>query len=146
MNVRDSSSRSSGHLSARPSLADLITMVSASCGVAAIYFAYFISDGDRFDFSVAFLLLLAACILDGVDGIVARRVRRSKWGAGFDSVADFIGFGLAPGMMIIKMIHHSFMPPVAVSLLLVSAVATRLWRSTRSAARGTAARERRHKS
>ncbi len=132
MHFRDGSLRSS----ARPSLADLITMISASCGVGAIYFAYFIGGDDRFDFCVAFQLLLAACIFDGVDGIVARRLRCSRWGSAFDSVADFISFGLAPGMMIFKLVNDSFVPSVVVSVLLACAVATRLGRSTRKAAQG----------
>jgi phosphatidylglycerophosphate synthase len=40
-------------------------------------------------------------VLDGVDGRVARMIKgQSKFGAELDSLADFVNFGVAPGLML----------------------------------------------
>jgi CDP-diacylglycerol--serine O-phosphatidyltransferase len=42
-----------------------------------------------------------AAILDGIDGRVARLIKgQSKFGAELDSLADFVNFGVAPGLML----------------------------------------------
>src|SRR6266704_4363694 len=54
-----------------------------------------------------FITLLAvyasvfAAVLDGVDGRVARMIKgQSKFGAELDSLADFVNFGVAPGLIL----------------------------------------------
>src|SRR3979409_1873189 len=42
-----------------------------------------------------------AAVLDGLDGRVARMIKgQSKFGAGLDSLADFVNFGVAPGLIL----------------------------------------------
>jgi CDP-diacylglycerol--serine O-phosphatidyltransferase len=42
-----------------------------------------------------------AAVLDGLDGRVARMIKgQSKFGAELDSLADFVNFGVAPGLML----------------------------------------------
>ena len=46
-------------------------------------------------------LILLACVLDGLDGRVARLLNSdSKMGAELDSLADFLNFGVAPPMVL----------------------------------------------
>jgi CDP-diacylglycerol---serine O-phosphatidyltransferase len=45
--------------------------------------------------------IVFAAVLDGVDGRVARMIKgQSKFGAELDSLADFVNFGVAPGLML----------------------------------------------
>jgi len=71
-------------------LADIITLSNAVCGVLSIVFAI-----ER-SFTTAMLFLILAVILDGLDGIVARTTKRGPLGADLDSLADTISFGVAP--------------------------------------------------
>jgi CDP-diacylglycerol--serine O-phosphatidyltransferase len=42
-----------------------------------------------------------AAVLDGIDGRVARMIKgQSKFGAELDSLADFVNFGVAPGLIL----------------------------------------------
>src|SRR6195952_4531423 len=45
--------------------------------------------------------IVFAAILDGLDGRVARMIKgQSKFGAELDSLADFVNFGVAPGLIL----------------------------------------------
>ena len=45
--------------------------------------------------------LVVAAVLDALDGRVARLLRgTSKFGAELDSLSDFIGFGVAPALLL----------------------------------------------
>src|SRR6201996_8111414 len=45
--------------------------------------------------------IVFAAILDGIDGRVARMIKgQSKFGAELDSLADFVNFGVAPGLIL----------------------------------------------
>jgi CDP-diacylglycerol--serine O-phosphatidyltransferase len=47
----------------------------------------------------AVIAIIIACMLDGLDGRVARLLRvTSKLGAQLDSLADFVSFGVAPAL------------------------------------------------
>ncbi|MBT5954508.1 hypothetical protein HOG98_07285 [bacterium] len=71
------------------------SLANLFCGLASIGFAWF----HKFD-TVALLVLLAM-IFDAVDGPLARRFGTdSQMGAALDSKADFISFGVAPGLAI----------------------------------------------
>jgi CDP-diacylglycerol--serine O-phosphatidyltransferase len=60
-----------------------------------------IQYGFRADFESAILLILLSCILDGLDGRVARLLGcQSKFGAELDSLADVVNFGVAPALII----------------------------------------------
>src|SRR5204863_7619085 len=53
----------------------------------------------RMELAVAAIVFAAA--LDGIDGRVARMIKgQSKFGAELDSLADFVNFGVAPGLIL----------------------------------------------
>ncbi|MFA3919274.1 CDP-alcohol phosphatidyltransferase family protein [Ruegeria hyattellae] len=57
--------------------------------------------GYQGDFETAVKLVLVAAVLDGLDGPLARLMRcQSAFGAELDSLADFVNFGVAPGLII----------------------------------------------
>lgn len=75
-------------------LPSLFTAGNLFCGVFAILFAF---DGEHHR---AALLILAANLLDGVDGAVARLTHTaSRFGVEFDSLADVVSFGVAPAVL-----------------------------------------------
>ena len=50
---------------------------------------------------LALAAIVFAAVLDGLDGRVARLVKgQSKFGAELDSLADFVNFGVAPGLIL----------------------------------------------
>jgi len=52
-------------------------------------------------FSIAAIAIIAAVVLDGLDGRLARAIRgTSRFGAELDSLADFIDFGVAPAFIL----------------------------------------------
>ncbi len=74
---------------------NFFTLLSLCAGVTAIRMAI----EQRYEFAVA--LIVAAALLDGVDGRLARALKaQSRFGAELDSLADFINFGVAPGILI----------------------------------------------
>lgn len=77
---------------------NLITLLALCLGLTAIRVAY---EG-RLEYAV--IAIVAAAVLDGVDGRVARLLKgTSRFGAELDSLADFLNFGVAPGLVL-----HSF--------------------------------------
>lgn len=76
-------------------LPNLLTIVAICAGLTAIRF------GFQGDYERAVLLILAAGVLDGLDGKLARVLKSdSKMGAELDSLADFVNFGIAPPLVI----------------------------------------------
>jgi CDP-diacylglycerol--serine O-phosphatidyltransferase len=76
-------------------LPNLLTIAAICAGLTAIRFAF------QSEFERSVQLILAACVLDGVDGRLARLLKsESKMGAELDSLADFVNFGIAPGLML----------------------------------------------
>src|SRR6516164_932046 len=50
---------------------------------------------------LAIAAIVFAAVLDGIDGRVARMIKgQSKFGAELDSLADFVNFGVAPGLIL----------------------------------------------
>ena len=75
--------------------ADLLTLVNGLLGMLAITY---ILDGRHV---FAGMLIFAAVIVDGMDGIAARRFRKKHdFGRFLDSISDAISFCLAPGILI----------------------------------------------
>lgn len=73
---------------------NMITIAGMCCGLSAIRFAML----ERFDIAVAFIL--AAALIDGMDGRVARMLgATSNFGAQLDSLSDFVCFGVAPALV-----------------------------------------------
>ena len=74
-------------------LPNLVTLLALSLGLTGIRFA---AEGQ---FQIAVLAIIAAAILDGLDGRIARALRgTSRFGAELDSLADFVDFGVAPAL------------------------------------------------
>lgn len=74
---------------------NVLTILAICAGLTAIRFGY------QGDFENAVGLILIAAVLDGLDGRVARLLKcQSPIGAELDSLADFINFGVAPGLLI----------------------------------------------
>lgn len=74
---------------------NFFTVLSLCAGLTAIRMAIEL----RFEMAIA--LVVVAALLDGVDGRVARALKaQSKFGAELDSLADFVNFGVAPGVIV----------------------------------------------
>jgi CDP-diacylglycerol---serine O-phosphatidyltransferase len=74
---------------------NFLTILAISAGMSAIRFGL----DDRWEHAA--LAILAAAILDALDGRIARILKgASKFGAELDSLADFLSFGVAPAMML----------------------------------------------
>ncbi|MCE0743154.1 phosphatidylcholine/phosphatidylserine synthase [Acetobacter sicerae] len=74
---------------------NLLTMLGLCSGLMGMRFAL---DGR---FHHAALALLASAIIDGLDGRIARLLRGStRFGAEFDSLSDFLCFGVAPSFVL----------------------------------------------
>jgi CDP-diacylglycerol---serine O-phosphatidyltransferase len=74
---------------------NLITLLALCAGLTGIRLAI---EG-RLEWALAAIVFAAA--LDGVDGRVARMIKgQSRFGAELDSLADFVNFGVAPGLIL----------------------------------------------
>jgi CDP-diacylglycerol---serine O-phosphatidyltransferase len=73
----------------------VITLLAICAGLTAIR----LSTEGRMELAVAAIVF--AAVLDGIDGRVARMIKgQSKFGAELDSLADFVNFGVAPGLIL----------------------------------------------
>jgi CDP-diacylglycerol---serine O-phosphatidyltransferase len=76
-------------------LPNVITLLAICAGLTAIR----LSTEGRMELAVAAIVF--AAVLDGIDGRVARMIKgQSKFGAELDSLADFVNFGVAPGLIL----------------------------------------------
>ncbi|WP_238368212.1 CDP-diacylglycerol--serine O-phosphatidyltransferase [Mesobacterium pallidum] len=76
-------------------LPNMMTIAAICAGLSAI------REGFREEFVTAVQLILAAAVLDGLDGRMARLLGSdSKFGSELDSLADFLNFGVAPGLIV----------------------------------------------
>lgn len=76
-------------------LPNLLTSASLFGGFYSIVASL---DGD---FDKAAIAILISVILDGLDGRIARLTRTSsRFGVEYDSLADLVAFGIAPGVLI----------------------------------------------
>jgi len=74
---------------------NVITLLAICAGLTAIR----LSTEGRMQLAVGAIVF--AAILDGIDGRVARLIKgQSKFGAELDSLADFVNFGVAPGLIL----------------------------------------------
>ena len=82
--------------------ADLLTLANASCGALSIFACLsYIDDARSRQIWAAFVLPIAALVLDFFDGYIARlnARRQSLLGADLDSLADIVSFGVAPAVL-----------------------------------------------
>jgi len=106
--------------------ANVITSCSLGAGFIAVLLA---GDGAL---RAAALAVALAGILDAIDGCVARRrLTCGAFGCQLDSLADLVSFGVAPALMIHKLLLHS-MPLLAAGAGLIFVVAG-AWRLARFA-------------
>jgi CDP-diacylglycerol--serine O-phosphatidyltransferase len=76
-------------------LPNVITLLAICAGLTAIR----LSTEGQMELAVAAIVF--AAVLDGIDGRVARMIKgQSKFGAELDSLADFVNFGVAPGLIL----------------------------------------------
>lgn len=76
-------------------LPNLITLLALCAGLTAIRVAV---EGNL---QWALAAIVFAALLDGVDGRLARMLKgTSRFGAELDSLADFVNFGVAPGLIL----------------------------------------------
>ncbi len=74
---------------------NLVTILGLCAGLTSIRFAV----QERFEIAAA--LIVFAALIDGLDGLLARRLNAaSPFGAELDSLADFVNFGVAPGVLV----------------------------------------------
>ena len=76
------------------SIADIVTLTNIIFGFMAIIMI--LLNEMRFSFSFILLALFA----DGLDGIVARKTRRSELGEYLDAMADMSSFGIATAIFV----------------------------------------------
>jgi len=74
---------------------NLVTLLALCAGLTAIRLAF------ETRYSLALAAIVFAAILDGIDGRLARLLKgTSRFGAELDSLADFVNFGVAPGLIL----------------------------------------------
>src|ERR1700712_2440626 len=74
---------------------NFITLLAICAGLTSIRLSI---EGRM---SLAVYAIVFAAALDGIDGRIARMIKgQSKFGAELDSLADFVNFGVAPGLML----------------------------------------------
>jgi CDP-diacylglycerol--serine O-phosphatidyltransferase len=74
---------------------NMLTITAICAGLSAIRF------GVQGNYVLAVQLIMAAIVLDGLDGRIARYFSSdSEMGAELDSLADFVNFGVAPALVI----------------------------------------------
>ncbi|MBI0534319.1 phosphatidylcholine/phosphatidylserine synthase [Roseomonas sp. KE2513] len=82
-------------------LPNILTMVGLCAGMTAIRFAL----DSRWELAVT--LIVVAAIIDGIDGRLARLLKAtSRFGAEFDSLSDFLCFGVAPAFILFLWTLH----------------------------------------
>ena len=76
-------------------LPNLLTVTAICAGLTAIRFGY------QGNFETAVRLILVACVLDALDGRLARMLNQATaLGAELDSLGDFVNFGVAPALIL----------------------------------------------
>ena len=130
-------------------LPNLMTAGNLFCGFAATMLivrgtiAQELGESDLFFFQQTYFhsaiwLILIACIFDMLDGRLARLGgHESDFGREFDSLADVISFGVAPAMMLYKIVLQNFAYGWAVAFLYLLCGALRLARFNCLAARSS---------
>lgn len=99
---------------------NVLTLLALCAGLTAIRFAV------EAKFEAAVYAILIAAVLDGVDGRIARALKgSSRFGAELDSLADFIDFGVAPGLLLFFWSLHE-LKTVGWAAVLIFAIAAAL--------------------
>lgn len=84
-------------------LPNLLTMLGLCAGLTGMRFGL---DGK---FDAAVIAIAVAAVIDGLDGRIARLLKgTSRFGAEFDSLADFLCFGVAPAFLLYLWSLHRY--------------------------------------
>ena len=83
------------------SIADCVSLINAIFGFLSIAMVFI---GEL---RLAFSFILLAVLVDGLDGIIARRTNESKIGEFIESMADMTSFGIAPAFFI-YIVYYKF--------------------------------------
>lgn len=84
-----------------PRLPDLLTTANLSCGVASILLAF------QGQLTLACWLVFAGAVFDVFDGLAARALGGgSALGKQLDSLADMVTFGVAPGILSLRLVGY----------------------------------------
>ncbi len=98
---------------------NLVTILGLCAGLSAIRFTF----DARFE--VAAALIIIAAVLDGIDGLLARKLdAATSFGAELDSFSDFVSFGVAPGVLVFGYALAGPMAGVGWIFVLIYAVCT----------------------
>ncbi len=89
-------------------LPDLLSVLNALLGFAAILFVLAGVNVSENAIKNALVLILVAAVVDGLDGMVARKVEYSPLGKYLDSLADMISFGVAPAIVVYALLRNYF--------------------------------------
>lgn len=109
-------------MSLKRHIPNTITALNIACGTLSIIAAF------EWNLKIAAYFIFAGAILDFFDGAVARLLKVSgPFGKELDSLCDVVTFGVAPGIMVYKMLTESFgteswIPLLAVLIPLFSAL------------------------
>jgi len=99
-------------------LPDLISICNALLGFLAILL---VLSGGSEALKDALVVILSAAVIDGLDGLVARRIERSHMGRYLDSLADIVSFGTAPAILafVLTNDHHDHLMTAVCSAYLI---------------------------
>ena len=103
---------------------NIVTLMALCAGVTTIRYAIL----GNWMYAIGCMFL--ACVFDGLDGRVARKLKASsKFGAELDSLSDFVSFGVAPAILMYQWSLHDLQHWGWIfSLMFASAMAMRLAR------------------
>ena len=94
---------------------------------------------------LAIILILASCIFDVLDGRLARLGgAESPFGREFDSLADVVSFGVAPALMVHRIVLHQFTKTgwiIASAYLICGALRLARFNCVAAAGNGTATKD-----
>jgi CDP-diacylglycerol--serine O-phosphatidyltransferase len=76
----------------------LPNLLTSGCLVGGFYAIIAAFSGD---YIIAAIAIMVAFLFDGIDGRVARLTgTSSRFGVEYDSLADLVAFGVAPGILV----------------------------------------------
>ena len=94
------------------SIADFITITNAVLGFLAVLMVF------SNQLQIAASLILLGLLTDGLDGIVARRMRKSKVGEYLESIADMVSLSIAPLALLYKIYYDVVSPQLYLHVIL----------------------------
>ena len=90
----------------------MVTILNAALGFLALLMLF----SDQIQIAVS--LILFGLLTDGVDGIVARRMRKSKVGEYLEAIADMVSLSIAPLVLLYKIYYDTLFSQLHLHLLL----------------------------